>query len=242
MSSGETDSDPLWQAFARMRVEEGNLNDHLDLPQVLQLVPPGEGRRALDLGCGLGQASFRLAEKLGYSVVAVDADSELLVSAKKLYSGDRITWVNSTFHDLILERNYFNVIVSCLSFHFVEDMSALLKSCATWLVPGGKLVFSVRHPIRTSNPAGQVSVDGKVGWTVTDYFTESRREFAWLGQRCVNFHRPLSTYFQMLSESGLTIDTIIEPYIRGASSHPSAAESNLVPFFLLISCRKANLT
>jgi hypothetical protein len=63
MSSGETDSDPLWQAFGRIRVEEGNLNDHLDLPQVLQLVPPGEGRWALDLGCGLGQASFRVRLK-----------------------------------------------------------------------------------------------------------------------------------------------------------------------------------
>jgi hypothetical protein len=47
MSSSETDPDPLWRAFAQMRVEEGNLNDHLDLPHLLQLIPPGEG--ALDL-------------------------------------------------------------------------------------------------------------------------------------------------------------------------------------------------
>jgi ubiquinone/menaquinone biosynthesis C-methylase UbiE len=240
MSSGETDSDPLWQAFGRIRVEEGNLNDHLDLPQVLQLVPPGEGRWALDLGCGLGQASFRLAEKLGYLVVAVDFDSELLAHAKNIYCGDRITWVHSTFNDLKLKPEYFSWIVSCLSFHFVEDMSTLLRNCASWLVLGGKLIFSVRHPIRTSNPAGQVSVDSKVGWTVMDYFAQSQREFSWLGQRCFNFHRPLSAYFQMLSECGLRVDAIVEPYIREASSHPSAAESNSVPFFLLISCRKTN--
>jgi SAM-dependent methyltransferase len=238
MPSVESDSDPLWRAFAQMRVEEHNLNDHLDLPHVLQLVPPGNGACALDLGCGLGQASFKLAEKLGYSVVAVDFDSETLAHAKALYSGDQITWLHSAFDDLDFKGHSFSLIISCLSFHFVDDISKLLKSCADWLTPGGKLVFSIRHPIRTSNPVGQANVDGKVGWIVRDYFTQAPREFSWLGQKCVNFHRPLSAYFQMLSESGLTVDAIAEPSMVETSLHTLATESHSVPFFLTISCHK----
>jgi ubiquinone/menaquinone biosynthesis C-methylase UbiE len=134
MSSAETDPDPLWRAFAQMRLEEGNLNDHLDLPHLLQLVPPGEGRSALDLGCGLGQASFNLAEKLGYRVTAVDFDRESLSYAKKSYSGNRITWVHSTFDDLDFRQNDFSLIISCLSFHFVKDISTVLKNCADCLL------------------------------------------------------------------------------------------------------------
>jgi ubiquinone/menaquinone biosynthesis C-methylase UbiE len=226
MSNGETAS--LWQAFARRRLEEGNLNDYLDLPEVLRLVPAGEGKRALDLGCGLGQASFKLAEMFGYAVVAVDFDAELLALARKLYSGTGISWVHKSFDSLWFDDEYFNLIVSCLSFHFIEDMPALLRNCARWLAPGGKLVFSVRHPIRTSNPGGQVKVEEKVGWTVTDYFAESAREFLWLGEKCINFHRPLSKYFQMLADVGLRIDAIVEPQIVESSPHPLAPESNLV--------------
>src|SRR5215469_12378275 len=99
MSSAGANLAPFWRAFAEMRLEEGNLNDHLDLPHLLQLVPPAEGRSALDLGCGLGQASFKLAHSFGYYVVAVDSNRELLAHAKKIYRGDRVTWINSTFED-----------------------------------------------------------------------------------------------------------------------------------------------
>ena len=238
MSSSETDPDPLWRAFAQMRVEEGNLNDHLDLPHLLQLVPPGEGRCALDLGCGLGQSSIKLAEQFVYTVVAVDVNSDFLDHAKNSYSGNRITWLHSTFGDLNFKHDNFSLIISCLSFHFVEDLSTLINHCASWLGPGGKLIFSVRHPIRTSNPSGQIAVDGDVGWIVKDYFTQLRREYFWLGQRCVNFHRPLSAYFHMLRGAGLKIDAVVEPSMRETSNHPSADESQSVPFFLLISCGK----
>jgi SAM-dependent methyltransferase len=238
MSNSETDPDPLWRAFAQMRVEEGNLNDHLDLPHLLQLIPPGEGNCALDLGCGLGQASIKLAEEFSYTVVAVDFNSEFLDYAKNSYSGSRITWLHSTFDDLNFKRANFSLIVSCLAFHFVEDLSTLINNCAKWLGPGGKLIFSVRHPIRTSNPGGQIAVDGRVGWIVKDYFTQPYRECLWLGQRCVNFHRPLSAYFHMLTGAGLKIDTVVEPSMCETSSHPSAGESQSVPFFLLISCGK----
>ena len=238
MSSGECAVEDLWSAFARMRVAEGNLNDRLDLPHLLQLVPNGQGQRALDLGCGLGQSTFKLAELLGYFVCAVDSDHEMIVQARKLYSGSRIEWVESSFKDLNFGPNSFSLIVSCLSFHFVQDLAGLLKSCAQWLVDGGKLVFSVRHPIRTSNPLGQTDQQGKVGWIVVDYFSEMPREFSWLGQRCVNFHRPLSTYFHTLRECGFEVEALLEPSLPATTISEQTEESQSVPFFLTFACRK----
>jgi SAM-dependent methyltransferase len=238
MSSDVLDLDPLWRAFAQIRVQEGNLNDQLDLPHVLALAPLGKGRRALDLGCGLGQASFKLAEELGYSVVAVDGDIEMLKRAKSVYSGHQVTWIQSTFESLAFRKDSFDLIIACLSFHFVPNLSQLLKGCAEWLAPGGKLIFSIRHPIRTSNPLGEIGVDGNVGWVVTNYFKQGPRKFSWLGQSCINFHRPLSAYFQMLQDCGLRIDAIVEPTVNEASPHLSAAESQCVPFFLTISAGK----
>jgi ubiquinone/menaquinone biosynthesis C-methylase UbiE len=237
MSEPDFDDESLWRQFADARMKDGNLNDHLDLPSVFESIPPGNGSVALDLGCGLGQSSFRLAEQLGYDVLAVDASGEMLQHARKLYSGARIQWIESTFERLELSPNSVQLIVACLSFHFVEELDDLLKRCATWLCNGGVLVFSVRHPIRTSNPTGENKTEGDIAWTVKDYFQEGPREFNWLGTRCLNFHRTLSTYIKMLIDAGLTVEKIMEP------SYPTdrlefSFESRSVPFFLTLSCRK----
>jgi ubiquinone/menaquinone biosynthesis C-methylase UbiE len=237
VSQPNFDDETLWRQFADARMKEGNLNDHLDLPSIFGSIPPGNGSVALDLGCGLGQSSFRLAEQLGYDVLAVDASGEMLQHARKLYSGARIRWIESTFDRLELSPDSVQLIVACLSFHFVEALDDLLKRCAVWLCDGGVLVFSVRHPIRTSNPTGEAKLEGQIAWSVRDYFHEGPREFNWLGTRCLNFHRTLSSYVKMLIDAGLTVEEIKEP------SDPSgefefSLESKSVPFFLTFSCRK----
>ena len=227
----------LWRQFAEARMKEGNLNDHLDLPCIFQQIPPGVGSTALDLGCGLGQSSFLLAEKLGYDVLAVDASAEMLAHAQKLYSGKKIRWIESTFEDFDLAPASVQLIVACLSFHFVENLDDLLKRCRTWLCHRGMLIFSVRHPIRTCNPTGELRTGDKISWAAKDYFVEGPREFDWLGVRCVNFHRPLSSYIQMTVAAGYKLEKIMEPSDPVGSSE-LAAESRSVPFFLTLFLRK----
>lgn len=237
MSELQTD-EPLWRQFAEARLKEGNLNDHLDLPCVLSSIPPGVGSKALDLGCGLGQSSFVLAERLGYDVLAVDASAEMLGHARKLYTGTKIQWIESAFEDLLLPPSSVDLIVACLSFHFVENLEGLLQRCASWLAEGGLLVFSVRHPIRTSNPVGEVSSQNQVSWSVNNYFSEGSRQFTWLGAPCVNFHRTISTYARLVLQAGFTIEKIIEPCDTGEGSSSLMKEGKSVPFFLTITCRR----
>jgi ubiquinone/menaquinone biosynthesis C-methylase UbiE len=237
MSQSVSDDDALWRQFAEARMKEGNLNDHLDLPSVFETIPQGKGSKALDLGCGLGQSSFRLAEQLGYDVLAVDASSEMLTHARRLYSGVNIQWIECSFDQLEFPENSFQLIVACLSFHFVERLDHLLKRCSSWLCGGGLLVFSVRHPIRTCNPTGELSKEGMFAWRASDYFQEGPREFNWLGAKCINHHRTIGTYAAMLSGAGMSIERLIEPS-DSAGAFAFSEESRSVPFFLTIASRK----
>jgi ubiquinone/menaquinone biosynthesis C-methylase UbiE len=236
MSEYSATLEPLWRQFQEARLKEGNLNDHLDLPALLELIPDGNDRRALDLGCGLGQSSFRLAERKGYFVTAVDGNAEMLEQAQKLYTGTKITWVESTFEKLDFQKSAFDLIVSCLSLHFVADLEPLIKSCAKWLAPGGVLAFSVRHPLRTANPVGEIAAE-QVTWSVKDYMVEGPRHFEWLGSECVNFHRPLSTYLKYILNAGLIIQSVSEPSVVDQKLDFSS-ESRSVPFILTIAARK----
>lgn len=227
----------LWRQFAETRTKEGNLNDHLDLPCIFQEILPSPGSNALDLGCGLGQSSFYLAEKLGYDVLAVDASAEMLAHAQKLYPGKKIRWKESKFENLDVAPGSVQLIVACLSFHFVENLDELLKRCCTWLSSGGMLIFSVRHPIRTCNPIGELRTGDGISWDAKDYFVEGARQFDWLGARCVNFHRTFSSYIKMIAEAGFALEKVMEPSdLLGTSD--VAAESRSVPFFLTLFSRK----
>ena len=172
-----------------------------------------------------------------YDVLAVDASVEMLEHARKLYCGNKIRWIELTFESLDLAPGSVQLVVACLSFHFVEKLEDLLKRCAVWLCGGGLLVFSVRHPIRTCNPAGEINSGGEISWTVKDYFLEGPREFSWLGVPCVNFHRPISSYIRMLHEAGLILEKVMEPSDAIGTSE-LALEGKSVPFFLTLSCRK----
>jgi len=237
MAQSDQDANRLWQAFSALRLAEGNLNDRLDLPNVLSLVPPGQNARALDLGCGLGQASFQLAERLGYQVTAVDNNELLLSQARKLYRGAKIEWVFSDFDVLPFAPGTFKVIISCLAFHFIRNLDDVISSCAKWLETGGRLIFSVRHPIRTSDPVGELHGETNVSWIVSNYSAEGLREFHWLEHPCVNYHRTFSTYLQMLRSSGLQIENVRESSVH--DQHDAIAmESRSVPFFLTISAKR----
>jgi ubiquinone/menaquinone biosynthesis C-methylase UbiE len=159
----------------------------------------------------------------------------MLQHARRLYSGANIRWIESTFEGLELSPSSVHLIVACLSFHFVERLDDLLKRCSAWLSGGGVLVFSVRHPIRTCNPTGETKLDGEIAWTVKDYFQEGPRQFNWLGTRCLNFHRTLSTYMKMLSDAGMIVEKVVEPT---SDTSGFSLESKSVPFFLTFSCRK----
>jgi hypothetical protein len=124
-----------------------------------------------------------------------------------------------------------------LSFHFVDDLIALLKLIGYWLKLGGLLVFSVRHPVRTANPNGEVVTTNGVSWQLNNYFAEGPREFRWLGAECINYHRTLSTYLRYVREAGLQLDTLEEPNDLG-QTYEFSAESCSVPFLLTIAARK----
>jgi SAM-dependent methyltransferase len=182
-------------------------------------------------------ADDKLAEKMNYTVIAVDSSAEMLERAKRLYSGNKINWIESTFEKLSIPAGSISMAVACLSFHFVADLQGLIKRCADWLTYDGMLIFSVRHPIRTANPTGETQTDGELCWSIKNYFTEGPRHFSWLGSDCINYHRPLSAYFSYLHNAGFVVEAVAEPSTSD-DRLTFNAESRSVPFVLTIASRK----
>src|SRR5215470_9452705 len=83
--------------------------EHADL---LALLPPIEGRRVLDLGCGAGQLARHLAETGAADVVGVDVSERMLALARTQWAHPRVMYRRSAIEELTFGAGRFDLIVS----------------------------------------------------------------------------------------------------------------------------------
>ncbi len=123
--------------------------------------PPGEdhayfrraaeesgARRIVDLGCGTGSLTVTLTGD-DRAVVGIDPAEAMLRVARARPGGDRVEWRRGTA-ELIEPASADLVIMSGnVAMHLIgQDWHGALRRIAAGLVPGGRLLFETRNPVR----------------------------------------------------------------------------------------------
>ncbi len=96
----------------------------------------------LDAGCGTGQVTATLLERLPRGrVVALDGSRQMLEAARERFAGDaRVSFVHADLALPLPLEAPVDAIVSTSTFHWVRDHAALFRHLAAVLRPGGQLV------------------------------------------------------------------------------------------------------
>src|SRR5215213_7851646 len=102
-------------------------------PAFMALLPPIEGRRVLDLGCGAGQLAHHLATAGAAEVVGVDVSERMLSLARTDWAHPRVTYVRTSIEDAAFPSERFGLVVSSLALHYVDDYAGLMRGIAAWL-------------------------------------------------------------------------------------------------------------
>ena len=103
---------------------------------VVDLLEPEDGERILDLGCGTGHLTDRIAES-GATVVGLDASEEMVETANEMYSEH--TFVNEDARDFSFD-DPFDAVFSNAALHWIPEQDAVLESVANALAPDGRFV------------------------------------------------------------------------------------------------------
>ena len=213
-----------WNTNARFwdeRMGEGNdFFNVLVWPAVERLLQPRPGMRLLDVSCGNGLTSRRLAG-LGASVVAVDFSEELITLARKRSHGQKIDYrvIDATDRNALvgLGEATFEGALCNMALMDIAEVQTLMTALATLVQPGGPFVFSVLHPGFNNPSTVQLAeledCEGTFTTTyavkVSRYLTSfTRLGAAMHGQPVAHpyFHRSLGTLLGAGFDAGLVLD------------------------------------
>lgn len=182
---------------------------------VLQkMLPDFKGKRVLDLGCGFGWHCQYAIEQGAVSAVGVDLSEKMLSEARKHHSDPSIEYFRMAIEDYDFVPDSFEIVISSLTFHYLEFFGEICLKVNRCLTPGGVFVFSVEHPVFTASGSQDWYYDenGKpLHWPVDRYFTEGIRETDFLGEKVTKFHKTLTTYINSLVRAGFEIKEVAEP-------------------------------
>jgi SAM-dependent methyltransferase len=101
---------------------------------VLELLAPQRGEHILDVGCGDGVLTKRIAD-LGCTVVGVDSSPDLVASARRLSL--EIIETDATAMDF---GPRFDAVFSNAALHWIKDADAVIHRVARALRPNGRFV------------------------------------------------------------------------------------------------------
>lgn len=111
-----------------------------------------EGRQVLELGCGFGYWTKRLAE-IVKRVVAIDISDEAIKEARCHISSDRVTFSKAdVLVDRLPSKNIDSVLAAFLVSHIRRsDLAAFFSNLGSQLLPCTKLLVIDNHFRRTTD-------------------------------------------------------------------------------------------
>ena len=229
-----------WDMNARFwdeRMADGNdFFISLIWPSVEKLLRPQPGEKLLDIACGNGVTSRRLA-LAGGAVVAIDFSEEMIRAARARPGDGQIDYrvIDATDADALraLGPRTFDGALCNMALMDMSDIRPLMNGVASLLRPGGRFVFSTLHPC-FNNPSNvqMGELEDREGVLVTTYSVKVSRYLtpytqvglAMHGQPVPHpyFHRPLGMLLQEMFDAGFVLDALEERAFSPDASGGSA--------------------
>ena len=177
-----------------------------------RLLGPVGGKRVLEIGCGAGQCSRWLVSQ-GADVVAFDIAAGQLRMSRALdrRTGISVRAVVADAEVMPFADASFDLACSAYgAFPFVADAGRALAETARVLRPGGRLVFSVSHPIRWAMPDDPSAAGLRISQSYFDRTPYA--EFDDAGTAVyAEHHRTTGDWIRALTGAGFVVDDLLEP-------------------------------
>ncbi|PKX93488.1 class I SAM-dependent methyltransferase [Aspergillus novofumigatus IBT 16806] len=187
------------------------------------------------------------AEQGASYIRGVDVADKMIAKAREMTiqpaSAGRFAYEIQDLESIVLESAAYDLVFSSLALYYIEDLDRLFRQIYACLNPeGGRLVFSVEHPVMTAPvdpPAEWIKVESgglqRTVWPLNSYSDEGVRLTDWL------YHRMTDTYVTLLLQCRFELTGLREGVssMDDVASHLEWERKRHRPNFLLVSAKVA---
>ena len=244
-----------WVKLARMGYDR--CRDLINSPAFFKMLPDISNLKGLDIGCGEGH-NTRIAAKKGGKMTAIDI-SEVFIkyaneSEQKEPLGIKYEVANAI--ELPYSENYFDFAIATMSLMDIPENEKAIQEAFRVIKLGGFFQFSITHPFVSNSDFRWLKNEQgkKIGFVIEDYFKKFNGELEeWIFGaapkeitkkmtkfKIPRFTRTLSEWLNLLIKEGFILERFCEPYVEDEilEKHPEEYDSRIIPYFLIIRCRK----
>jgi SAM-dependent methyltransferase len=197
------------------------------------------GKSILDLGCGDARFGAELlsSEHRTSDYTGIEGSDNMFRAAVENVKGQNAQIEQAFMEDWTYPPNQYDLVISRLAIHYVEDADLLFHNVHNTLKENGRFIFSVEHPVITSTlqPSGM-----RTNWIVDQYFVEGYREQKWLGGSVKKMHRSIESYYMALQKAGFQVEHLREsnPQRQYFVNEETYLRRQRIPLFMFLSASK----
>jgi ubiquinone/menaquinone biosynthesis C-methylase UbiE len=143
------------EIYERHTVQRFGLMGARDL---LDLVPPAVGERALDVACGTGAVARLVAERVAPTgrVIGLDIDAAMLAVGRTVATHPNVAWLMADGQELPCDDGVFDLVFCQQGLQFLSDRLRALREMRRVLRSDGRLGISCWRTAENSPPYAAV--------------------------------------------------------------------------------------
>ena len=243
MKENKYDDSVFFEQYSHMPRSEQGLSAAGEWPALKALLPELAGKRVLDLGCGFGWHCRYAAEHGAARVLGTDLSQRMLERARAMTDSPVVEYRRAAIEDMRPAPAAWDVVLSSLALHYVEDYAGVCRMVWDALSPGGWFIFSAEHPVFTAQGPQDWQRDAggaPLHWPVDRYFEQGPRDAVFLGEHMRKYHRTVTGYVQPLLARGFAREALGEPQPAREmlDAVPGMADELRRPMMLILKARK----
>lgn len=233
------DDPAFFDAYGQMPRSQQGLEGAGEWHQLQPLFPNLEGKSVLDLGCGYGWHCRYAAQQGAAWVLGIDQSQRMIQRARSMGDSPVIEYRVQDLLDYDYPQGQFDLALSNLALHYVQDLDGVYRRVYRTLRPGGIFLVNIEHPTFTSGVGQRWVTEGErlLYWPVDDYFYPGQRVTDFLGHPVVKYHHTLTQIVNGLLEAGFVLETL-EEAVPPEAWRSQMPEEMRRPMMLLLRGRK----
>jgi trans-aconitate methyltransferase len=234
------EEEDFFKNYMNRRRRPESPNNSIEKPILLKLMGNVEGKKILDLGCGDAEIGVELLREGAGAYIGLEGSENMIHFAEENLKGTAGQILHSSMEEWQPQAEENNLVLSRFALHYLEDLGSVFTKVHDSLMPSGRFVFSVQHPVLTSSSKSAEGSGRRTDWVVDDYFNQGERSEPWIGKQVIKYHRTVEEYFTLLLEAGFIIEDLREgtPKAENFSTREEYERRMRIPLVLMFACRK----